>query len=79
VGATKPATPKDAADSGDKTLSAAEAAPPPKPAPQAKRPAVGVITVNIGMVGVQQSTAPKQTASIAMEQRFSLVGNNALW
>jgi hypothetical protein len=79
VGASKPATPKDAADSGDKTLTAAAPPAPPKPAAQVKRAATKTVTVTVGMVNVQQTAAPKLPATTALEQRFSLGGNNNLW
>jgi len=79
VGASKPATPKDAADAGDKTLTAAAPPPPPKPAAQAKRPVAKPVTVTMGMVNMQQTAPPKLPPTAAMEQRFSLAGNSTTW
>lgn len=78
VGDTKPPTPKDAADSGDKTLATATASSPaavtaPKRAPGKTN------TVQVGMVGIQTSSGSKPPVASAQEQRFSQIGNSAAW
>ncbi len=75
VGNTKPATPVDTADAGDSTLSAAKQDSPPEPASNAKRQVVGVTTVSVGGVPMQQPIAPSLSPSAQKEQRYSLTGN----
>ncbi len=79
VGTVKPPTPKDAADSGDKTLAAAPPPPPPASASQPKRSATPAATVKVGMVDVQTVAQAPTPAAAGSEQRFSLGGNSASW
>jgi len=79
VAAVKVATPKDAADSGDKTLAAA-APPPPQTAPaQQKRSTAAAPTVSLGMVNIQAPAPAKLPVASNAEQRFSLSGNRSSW
>jgi hypothetical protein len=78
VGASKPPTPKDAADSGDKTLASAAPPAPPKPAAQPRRTVMQIPTVTMGMVNMQQNI-PKLPPVSTTEQRFSLGGNMNIW
>ena len=79
VGSTKPQTPKDSADQGDKLLANAEPPAPPKPAPQAKRTTQAPQSVNIGLVNVQQGVPARATTNPMSERRFSESGNRANW
>ena len=78
VGDIKPTTPKDAADSGDKTLAAAT--PPSITSASApKRSATKPSTVQVGIVGVQATGLDKTPVANAQEQRFSQLGQSASW
>ena len=78
VGDVKSPTPKDAADSGDKTLAAATP-PSVTSASASKRSASKANTSQVGMVGVQVNGAAKTPVANAQEQRFSQIGNSASW
>lgn len=78
VGDVKPPTPKDAADTGDKTLAAAAPPPPPSAASQSKRSNTPASTVKVGSVTVE-TVAQVNVPAVAGEQRFSLSGNSAAW
>ena len=78
VGDVKPPTPKDAADTGDKTLAAAAPAAPSTAAAQPKRSTTSSGTVKIGSVSVQ-AVAQVNVPAAAGELRFSLAGNSAAW
>jgi hypothetical protein len=78
VGDVKPPTPKDAADTGDKTLAAAAPPPPPAAASQPKRSNAPTNTVKVGSVSVE-TVAQANVPAAAGEQRFSLSGNSATW
>jgi len=78
VGDVKSPTPKDAADSGDKTLAAATP-PSVTSASASKRSASKANTSQVGMVGVQVNGAAKAPVANAQEQRFSQIGNSASW
>ena len=79
VAAVKVATPKDAADSGDKTLAAAAPPPPPTAPAQQKRSTAAAPTVSLGMVNIQAPAPAKLPAASNAEQRFSLGGNRSSW
>ena len=78
VGDVKPPTPKDAADTGDKTLAAAAPPPPPSAASQTKRSNTPTSTVKVGSV-IVETVAQVNVPAVAGEQRFSLSGNSAAW
>ena len=75
VGNTKPATPVDVADAADGALSAAKNDSPPALASNAKRQVVGLTTVNVSGVPMQQTIQPSVPPAAVKEQRFSLTGN----
>jgi hypothetical protein len=74
VGEQKPATPQDAADSGDKTLSMAAAPPAPKPAAQSKRLAAQTVFASIGGLGIPVAQPPVPPVPKIADLRFSLWG-----
>ena len=75
----KPPTPKDVADSTDRTL--AIAAPPdrPKPAAQARRAAAAPVMVNMGLVKIQQALPAQLPAAALPQPRFSISPNRMAW
>jgi hypothetical protein len=79
VAAVKAVTPRDAADSGDKTLAAAAPPPPPTAPAQQKRSTAAAPTVSLGMVNIQAPAPAKLPAASNAEQRFSLSGNRSSW
>ena len=79
VAAVKAVTPRDAADSGDKTLAAAAPPPPPTAPSQQKRSTAAAPTVSLGMVNIQAPVPAKLPAASNAEQRFSLSGNRSSW
>jgi filamentous hemagglutinin family protein len=79
ISAVKPPTPKDAADTGDKTLAAAMPAPARTTVAQAKRVQTTPRVVNLGFVSLQQTAPAKLPAATLVEQRFSLTGNRSTW
>ena len=79
ISAVKPPTPKDAADTGDKTLAAAMPAPAPTTVAQPKRVQTGPSLVSLGIVSIQPTTQAKLPAAASAEQRFSLTGNRSTW
>ncbi len=79
VGTVKPPTPTDAADSGDKTLSAAVPPPPPAAASQQRRSAAPPPNAVVGMVSIEPLAQASIPAAAAGEQRFSLGGNSSAW
>ena len=79
VAAVKAVTPRDAADSGDKTLAAAAPPPPPTAPAQQKRSTAAAPTVSLGMVNIQAPAPAKLPAASNTEQRFSLSGNRSSW
>jgi hypothetical protein len=79
VAAVKTVTPRDAADSGDKTLAAAAPPPPPTAPAQQKRSTAAAPTMSLGMVNIQAPAPAKLPAASNTEQRFSLSGNRSSW
>jgi hypothetical protein len=79
VGNIKPPTPRDAADTGDRTLSAAAPPPAPVAATREKRSVMAISNVQVGMVSVQTVQQEMPQAVTLNEQRFSLGGNSSAW
>ena len=79
VAAEKPPTPKDAADSGDKTLAMAAPPPPPKPAAQSQASSARTSVVSPGLVDVQVPVPPRPPSGAAAEQPVPTMGNSARW
>jgi hypothetical protein len=79
VAAEKPPTPKDAADSGDKTLAMAAPPPPPKPAAQSQASSSRTSVVSPGLVDVQVPVPPRPPSGAAAEQPVPTMGNSARW
>ena len=79
VAAEKPPTPKDAADSGDKTLAMAAPPPPPKPATQSQASSTRTSVVSPGLVDVQVPVPPRPPSGAAAEQPVPTMGNSARW
>ena len=75
----KPPTPRDTADSADRTLAAANTPAPPKPAPQARRQAARKVEVSQGLVAVQPATRAASTAGAPRDPRISMNGNTGKW
>jgi hypothetical protein len=75
----KAVTPKDVADSSDKTLAAAAQPPPPTAPAQQKRSIVAAPTVSLGLVSIQAPAPTKPLVTSNAEQRFSLSGNRSSW
>jgi hypothetical protein len=78
VATEKPPTPKDAADSGDKTLAMA-APPPPKAAAQSQASTTRTSVVSVGLVDVQVPVPPRPPSGAAVEQPMPTLGNSARW
>ncbi len=79
VATEKPPTPKDAADSGDKTLAMAAPPPPPKAAAQSQASTVRTSVVSVGLVDVQVPVPPRPPSGAAVEQPMPTLGNSARW
>ena len=79
VATEKPPTPKDAADSGDKTLAMAAPPPPPKPATQSQASSTRTSVVSPGLVDVQVPVPPRPPSGAAAEQPVPTMGNSARW
>ena len=79
VAAEKPPTPKDAADSGDKTLAMAAPPPQPKPAAQSQASSARTSVVSPGLVDVQVPVPPRPPSGAAAEQPVPTMGNSARW
>jgi len=79
VATEKPPTPKDAADSGDKTLAMAAPPPPPKPAAQSQASTTRTSVVSPGLVDVQVPVPPRPPSGAAAEQPVPTMGNSARW
>jgi len=79
VATEKPPTPKDAADSGDKTLAMAAPPPPPKAAAQSQASTTRTSVVSPGLVDVQVPVPPRPPSGAAVEQPMPTLGNSARW
>lgn len=79
VATEKPPTPKDAADSGDKTLAMAAPPPPPKAVTQSQAATVRTSVVSPGLVDVQVPVPPRPPSGAAAEQPVPTMGNSARW
>jgi hypothetical protein len=79
VATEKPPTPKDAADSGDKTLAMAAPPPPPKAVTQSQASTVRTSVVSPGLVDVQVPVPPRPPSGAAAEQPVPTMGNSARW
>lgn len=79
VATEKPPTPKDAADSGDKTLAMAAPPPPPKAAAQSQASTTRTSVVSVGLVDVQVPVPPRPPSGAAVEQPMPTLGNSARW
>ena len=79
VATEKPPTPKDAADSGDKTLAMAAPPPPPKAAAQSQASTTRTSVVSVGLVDVQVPVPPRPPSGAAVEQPIPTLGNSARW
>jgi len=79
VATEKPPTPKDAADSGDKTLAMAAPPPPPKAVTQSQATTVRTSVVSPGLVDVQVPVPPRPPSGAAAEQPVPTMGNSARW
>lgn len=79
VAIEKPPTPKDAADSGDRTLAMAAPPPPPKPATQSQASATRTSVVSPGLVEIQLPIPPRPPSGAAAEQPVPTMGNSARW
>jgi hypothetical protein len=79
VGSVKPPTPKDFADTKDFVLANATPSAVPRPAQQAKRAAANYTTTSVGTAGLRVASPVRTPAAVSMEQRFSLIGNQAAW
>jgi filamentous hemagglutinin family protein len=79
VATEKPPTPKDAADSGDKTLAMAAPQPPSKPATQSQATTVRTSVVSPGLVEVQVPVPPRPPSGAAAEQLVPTMGNSSRW
>ena len=79
VATEKPPTPKDAADSGDKTLAMAAPQPPSKPATQSQASTTRTSVVSVGLVDVQVPVPPRPPSGAAVEQPMPTLGNSARW
>ena len=79
VATEKPPTPKDAADSGDKTLAMAAPTAPPKPATQSQALTTRTSVVSPGLLEVQVPVPPRPPSGAAAEQPVPTMGNSARW
>lgn len=76
---TKPPTPKDTADTGDKTLSSVTPYTQPKPPANPKRAVMAVISVTGSTLMLQQVLPPKSQLTPGIETRFSGTANSVYW
>jgi filamentous hemagglutinin family protein len=79
VAMEKPPTPKDAADSGDKTLAMAAPPPPPKPVTQSQSSASRSSIVSPGLVEIELPISPRTHVGAVVEQLVPNMGNSARW
>jgi hypothetical protein len=79
VATEKPPTPKDTADSGDKTLAMAAPPPSPKAVTQSQATSTRTSVVSVGLVDVQVPVPPRPPSGAAVEQPMPTLGNSARW
>ncbi len=79
VATEKPPTPKDTADSGDKTLAMAAPPSPPKAVTQSQATTIRTSVVSPGLVDVQVPVPPRPPSGAAAEQPVPTLGNSARW